>query len=318
MTTFEILREEANVTDTITLHHEGMFWRAYERSAYLFCTQIKELKITKKEYKMMYGTTLVYIGFPEKSLEKFMGRFRLISQGEKTLTYGGFQPLDKDEFDLWRDNAGFDLRKSPLPPRIKPHVLMEEMPDQVGHDVKTKVGHDVKTQAGHDGTLSVTKHYRHDQPHPTVMADLIGHLDNKGKMPYFEVPVFRTVRDLYSKMIDDKKLESIKKVIKKRMVEPALQDLWDIQVDIFEVRELEKQIAQDNEALHAEARRLLLGARRKAARVIITIRVIYETKVQAEDLGTLIPENLYEDYSHDLISIYTQLGNWIKKNHAWK
>ena len=268
MTTFDILRAEAHVTNTITLHHEGMFWRAYERSAYLFCTQIKELKVTKKEFKMMYRTTLVFIGFPEKSLEKFMARFRLVAKEEKTLTYEGFQPLDENEFKLWREHAGFDL--------IKTSILGE------------KLSIEMPGQAGNDGQ----------------------------KLPYFQVPVFRTVRRLYDKMAASKVLESIPKAVKKRMVEPALQDLWEVQVDVFEVRELEKQITNENGALHSIARKLLLEARRKVARVIVAVRTLYEIRVHGTDLGMLIPKNLYEDYSQDLVSIYKQLGCWINKHNA--
>ena len=284
MTTFDILRAEAHVTNTITLHHEGMFWRAYERSAYLFCTQIKELKVTKKEFKMMYRTTLVFIGFPEKSLEKFMARFRLVAKEEKTLTYEGFQPLDENEFKLWREHAGFDL--------IKTSILGEKLSGMTPQP-----------------TVMADTH--------TVMADLIGHLGNDGqKLPYFQVPVFRTVRRLYDKMAASKVLESIPKAMKKRMVEPALQDLWEVQVDVFEVRELEKQITNENGALHSNARKLLLEARRKVARVIVAVRTLYEIRVHGTDLGMLIPKNLYEDYSQDLVSIYKQLGCWINKHNA--
>ena len=291
MTTFDILRAEAHVTNTITLHHEGMFWRAYERSAYLFCTQIKELKVTKKEFKMMYRTTLVFIGFPEKSLEKFMARFRLVAKEEKTLTYEGFQPLDENEFKLWREHAGFDL--------IKTSILGEKLSGMTPQP----------TVMADTSTVMADTH--------TVMADLIGHLGNDGqKLPYFQVPVFRTVRRLYDKMAASKVLESIPKAMKKRMVEPALQDLWEVQVDVFEVRELEKQITNENGALHSNARKLLLEARRKVARVIVAVRTLYEIRVHGTDLGMLIPKNLYEDYSQDLVSIYKQLGCWINKHNA--
>ena len=318
MTTFDILRAEAHVTNTITLHHEGMFWRAYERSAYLFCTQIKELKVTKKEFKMMYRTTLVFIGFPEKSLEKFMARFRLVAKEEKTLTYEGFQPLDENEFKLWREHAGFDLIKT----SILGEKLSIEIPGQAGNDGK---GRDARSEPGmtpQPTVMADTSTVMADTSTvmadtSTVMADLIGHLGNDGqKLPYFQVPVFRTVRRLYDKMAASKVLESIPKAMKKRMVEPALQDLWEVQVDVFEVRELEKQITNENGALHSNARKLLLEARRKVARVIVAVRTLYEIRVHGTDLGMLIPKNLYEDYSQDLVSIYKQLGCWINKHNA--
>ena len=39
MTTQEITQAEAENTDRIVLYREGLFWRAYERSAFALCTQ---------------------------------------------------------------------------------------------------------------------------------------------------------------------------------------------------------------------------------------------------------------------------------------
>lgn len=145
-------------------------------------------------------------------------------------------------------------------------------------------------------------------------------------LPYYELPVYKTTRELYKKMSTNKTLESIPKGPKKRMVEPSLGEMWDILTNIYEVRELEKQLEEqleegsgplDEDYLseqHKTAARLLLEARRKSSRCIIAIRTLHETKVSANDLRLLIPKDLYEDYSHDLVSIYRQLGFWAKKH----
>jgi len=49
--------------DSIHLHKDGLFWRAYEVSAYHFVSHIKEYRPIKKYYKVVQGD-VVYIGFP--------------------------------------------------------------------------------------------------------------------------------------------------------------------------------------------------------------------------------------------------------------
>lgn len=44
MTIAEIMSIETNNQNTIILHKEGIFYRAYELSVYLLCTYIKSLK----------------------------------------------------------------------------------------------------------------------------------------------------------------------------------------------------------------------------------------------------------------------------------
>ena len=53
----------------IILHKEGLFVRAYERSAYLFAKHIKAYSLTKKFYKNV-KQEVVYLGFPQNSFSK--------------------------------------------------------------------------------------------------------------------------------------------------------------------------------------------------------------------------------------------------------
>jgi len=57
----EIITFEAENTSSIILHKEGLFWRAYEKSAFLFIRHIKEYQITKKYYKNVKAE-IVYLG----------------------------------------------------------------------------------------------------------------------------------------------------------------------------------------------------------------------------------------------------------------
>jgi len=65
----EILKiENANI-EHINLFKEGMFWRVYQKSAYYFIKQIKDLKATKKFYKNV-NCEVVYAGFPDTILSQ--------------------------------------------------------------------------------------------------------------------------------------------------------------------------------------------------------------------------------------------------------
>lgn len=61
----EILKTEDN--KCIYLHKEGLFWRAYEYSAYAFAKSIKQYNAKKKFIKKVAGE-IVFIGFPNSIL----------------------------------------------------------------------------------------------------------------------------------------------------------------------------------------------------------------------------------------------------------
>ncbi len=67
----DILHLEKSNFNTIILHKEGMFYRAYEKSAYLFTLYIKAYKVVKKFYKNV-NTEVVYLGFPTNCLENIL------------------------------------------------------------------------------------------------------------------------------------------------------------------------------------------------------------------------------------------------------
>ena len=65
----EILVLESTNRDRIVLLKEGVFWRAYQTSAYLFVHCIRELKVTHKYVKAAKADAF-FIGFPPKMLHK--------------------------------------------------------------------------------------------------------------------------------------------------------------------------------------------------------------------------------------------------------
>ena len=63
MTSKDFIRAEAENTDRIILYREGLFWKAYERSAFAVCMQVRPFKPTKRSLKTLGGGELISIGF---------------------------------------------------------------------------------------------------------------------------------------------------------------------------------------------------------------------------------------------------------------
>ncbi len=106
MTKQEILDFEENQTNLITLVKEGMFWRAYEQSAYLFTRHFwPELKVNGG-YVKSAGKEVYYVGFPEVSLQKIIDKIPevgdsfLMEQGQNRVTIANVPPVDG--FEEWK------------------------------------------------------------------------------------------------------------------------------------------------------------------------------------------------------------------------
>ena len=67
----EILHREKNNPGAIYWYKSGIFWRAYDQSAYLTVHHVKAFKIIKRYFKNV-GKEVIYLGFPDKSVEKLL------------------------------------------------------------------------------------------------------------------------------------------------------------------------------------------------------------------------------------------------------
>lgn len=72
MTSRELIAAEAGNTDRIALYREGLFWKAYERSAYALCTQVRPFKPTRKILKTLAGGDIVSVGFPAIAADRIL------------------------------------------------------------------------------------------------------------------------------------------------------------------------------------------------------------------------------------------------------
>lgn len=67
----KILEYEAQNNDTVILFKEGIFLRAYERSAMRFTEHIAPFKVFKKFYKIV-NAEVCYLGFPMKRQKRWI------------------------------------------------------------------------------------------------------------------------------------------------------------------------------------------------------------------------------------------------------
>ena len=104
MQTKEILAQESANRGRIVLIKEGIFWRAYQRSAYLFWHNIRELKVTHKYIKAV-KSDIFHVGFPAKILEqvldKVKGKDWKIEREEQKIQIITGQEVTEKQFEEW-------------------------------------------------------------------------------------------------------------------------------------------------------------------------------------------------------------------------
>lgn len=77
MTKLEICEIESRNSGQINLFPEGMFYKAYQQSAWLLCTRVHLFKVSARPLKGLDGP-LLSVGFPMSSLEKFSAGYSVI------------------------------------------------------------------------------------------------------------------------------------------------------------------------------------------------------------------------------------------------
>ena len=98
---YQQLKRESTNTDKIYLTPEGAFYKAYERSAYILCTQWRYLKPTVRRIKYLSGEPVVSVGFPKSSLMALECDFA----GDDLVYYAS--PIDEADFISWKDKLTY-------------------------------------------------------------------------------------------------------------------------------------------------------------------------------------------------------------------
>lgn len=108
--TIEQSRQGAESWRVVHLFKEGTFYRAYEQSAWLYCTRVHAFKVTHRRMKGL-DESLTFIGFPVTSLAKRAPEGCVVSDVDDshvalTLPAAETAPLTDDEmaqaFSQWK------------------------------------------------------------------------------------------------------------------------------------------------------------------------------------------------------------------------
>ena len=104
MTFREIIDREDQNTDSIWLYREGMFMKAYERSAFFAHTQIHEFKLSKRYIKTV-NMDVISLGFPEQTLPKWLNGYVYEWVQDGLLRCRMRKKFDEVEFYNWKEVA---------------------------------------------------------------------------------------------------------------------------------------------------------------------------------------------------------------------
>ncbi|MBQ4386732.1 MAG: hypothetical protein II822_03925 [Prevotella sp.] len=96
------LTAEAHNERTVRLYAEAAFYKAYERSAYLFVTQIRPYEARRRHIKAA-GGDVVSIGFPQTVLETLDVQSEKQSDGTVLIRLS--TALDEQAYQLWRSTV---------------------------------------------------------------------------------------------------------------------------------------------------------------------------------------------------------------------
>lgn len=114
----EKLKFEERNERTVRLWPEGAFYKAYERSAYLFVSQIRQYEL-RRRYVDAVGQDVVSTGFPQSVLSK-LGVSASDDDGVKTIRMD--TPIDEQQYLLWRDAVPLSTAQPKVAPQSAPQL----------------------------------------------------------------------------------------------------------------------------------------------------------------------------------------------------
>lgn len=115
MTHKEIIQREADNTSLIYLYKEGLFWKAFEKSAYLFVNSIASYK-AKSKYVKAVKQDIIYIGLPPVSLERTKEKYTVIRSDDKEITIKpNINNCNNQTFEDWKTTLLTVGDQNPIP-----------------------------------------------------------------------------------------------------------------------------------------------------------------------------------------------------------
>ncbi len=107
-----IIGNENNNLRQVVLYPEGMFYKAYERSAYLCVVRISPFKPSCKPVKYL-GCSIVSIGFPKEALAKYFRGAAPESPGGRVVVELS-EPVDVGAFERWKASLPLKTPRAPV------------------------------------------------------------------------------------------------------------------------------------------------------------------------------------------------------------
>lgn len=105
----EILRTESENSNKIHFYREGVFYKAYEQSAYLFVTHVKPFMV-KKQFVKSVKREVVSIGFPTNSIHNYFESGTIVEkENEAEVVIDNC--MTTADFEKWRENIKMTLAK---------------------------------------------------------------------------------------------------------------------------------------------------------------------------------------------------------------
>ncbi|WP_321480767.1 hypothetical protein [uncultured Bacteroides sp.] len=108
-----VLSLESSNEDCIFLFREGIFYKAYERSAFAFVTGFASFAV-KKRYVKRVGSEVVSIGFPIASLLRHFNS-KDVQESPDGVTVQLNKAIDVQAFENWKSEITFSEVKKALP-----------------------------------------------------------------------------------------------------------------------------------------------------------------------------------------------------------
>ncbi|WP_300704617.1 hypothetical protein [Bacteroides sp.] len=101
--------------NTIILLREGIFWKAYERSAYAFFMQIHPYKPTRK-WVISVKQDIVSLGFPMSSADTILKDAKILLKQADSIVLSAL-PVIAEEVEGWKQNLPMILPDSKQVPQ---------------------------------------------------------------------------------------------------------------------------------------------------------------------------------------------------------
>jgi hypothetical protein len=120
MTYKEILDREDSNTDSIWLYREGIFMKAYDRSAFFVHTLIQPFKLSSRYIKNV-NRDVISLGFPEQTLPKWMRGYAYNNVSDGIVRFFTRKEFDEVSFQNWKEVVSVNVAA-----RYTPHTAMIE------------------------------------------------------------------------------------------------------------------------------------------------------------------------------------------------